>query len=443
MNEGTTGQETGRTTAGRSTDRPVLYVLKRFPRLSETFVLQELLGLEAAGVRVLVDSLMPPEPGIRHRELDDLLAEVRYVPAHPKGKAAPVRRAHLRVALRHPVRWVEMAIAARRDRTWRRFLQAGMVADRVQRESARHIHAHFATAAAEVATMAAQLAGVTCSVTAHAKDIHHQDNAPHVAARLAAADTVVTVSEANVRHLRAVLSGPRQSAEAGSPRVRLIHNGIRVRPPVDPGAASTLLCVARLVPKKGVDVLLRATARLVDQYPDLRVTVIGTGPLLADLLALRAELGLDDTVDFVGAATSSQVNRAMIAARAMVLACRIDEFGDRDGMPTVLVEALARAVPVISTDVPGVPELVRDHLTGLLVPADDDAALADAMSQLLADPELARDLGRAGRDLVGSEFTPGEATRRLLDVFAGSETSWTALENPAPAGQLAIAGGVR
>ena len=429
--------------AGADSDgRPVLYVLKRFPRLSETFVLQELLGLEDAGVRVLVDSLMPPEQGIKHRELNDLRAEVRYVPAHPKPRMTSVRQAHLRVAVRHPRRWLETAIAARQNDTWRRFLQAGMVADRVHRENARHIHAHFATAAAEVATMAAQLAGVTCSVTAHAKDIHHQDNAPHVAQRLATADTVVTVSEANVQHLRTALSATPASSGAGTPRVRLIHNGIRVRPPVDPGASSTLLCVARLVPKKGVDVLLRATALLVGRFTDLRVTVIGTGPLLAELLALRSELGLDEVVDFVGAATSSQVNRAMIAARAVVLACRIDEFGDRDGMPTVLVEALARAVPVISTDVPGVPELVRDHETGLLVPADDDAALAAAMGELLANPELSRRLGRAGRDLVGSDFTPAEATRQLLKVFAGSETPWTPT-TPEETPALATAGGFR
>jgi len=392
-------------------DRPVLYVLKRFPRLSETFVLRELLGLESAGVRVLVDSLMAPEQGIRHRELEDLRAEVRYVPAHPKPAQRQVRGAHIRVAVRHPFRWLCVASAARRDNTWRRFLQAGVVADRIRRENVRHVHAHFATAAAEVATMAARLAGVSCSVTAHAKDIHHQDNAPHVARRLAPADAIVTVSEANVGHLRAVLSGPRR------PRVELIHNGVPLAPSVDPGASATLLCVARLVPKKGVDVLLRATGRLVQQFPDLRVTVIGTGPLLPQLLELRRELGLDDFVDFAGAATSSEVTRAMNAARAVVLACRVDESGDRDGMPTVLVEALARAVPVISTDVPGIGELVRDHDTGLLVPADDDHALTRAMGELLANAELARRLGRAGRELVGADFSPADATRRLLDVF--------------------------
>jgi glycosyltransferase involved in cell wall biosynthesis len=382
---------------------------------------------------------MAPEQGIRHRELDDLRAEVRYLPAHPKPAHRQVRAAHVRVAARHPVRWLRVALAARRSHTWRRFLQAGMVADRVRREHVRHVHAHFATAAAEVATMAARLAGVGCSVTAHAKDIHHQDNASHVGRRLAPAGAVVTVSQANVDHLRAVLAGPRR------PRLELIHNGVPLAPPVDPGDFTTLLCVARLVPKKGVDVLLRATALVVREHPGLRVTVIGTGPLLADLLALRGDLGLDDTVEFAGAATSSEVQRAMNAARAVLLACRVDESGDRDGMPTVLVEALARAVPVISTDVPGISELVRDHVTGLLVPPDDDVALAHAMSELLASPELARRLGHAGRALVGAEFSPADATRRLLDVFAGSETAARPSDvaaAPAP-DVLAAVGGAR
>jgi glycosyltransferase involved in cell wall biosynthesis len=308
-----------------------------------------------------------------------------------------------------------------------------MVADRISRENVRHVHAHFATAAAEVATMAAQLAGVSCSVTAHAKDIHHRDNAPHVARRLATADTVVTVSEANVEHLRAVLPGR---------RVRLIHNGVPLAPPVDPGASTTLLCVARLVPKKGVDVLLRATARVVRRFPDLRVTVIGTGPLLAELVDLRHQLGLDATVEFAGAATSSEVKRAMDGARAVVLACRVDESGDRDGMPTVLVEALARAVPVISTDVPGIGELVRDQLTGLLAPADDDAALAQAISELLASPELARRLGHAGRELVGSDFGPADATRRLLEVFAGAGRPLVGAAGLQSAGEPGVLAGV-
>ena len=199
-------------------EKKLAQMLARFPRLSETFVLRELLGLEAAGVRILVDSLMAPEQGIRHRELDDLRAEVTLVHgASEAGSAAGWRRA-LRVAVRHPVRWLAMAIAARRTGRLAPVPAGGHGRGPGPAGGCAAYAAHFATAAAEVATMAARLAGVICSVTAHAKDIHHQDNAPHVARRLAPADTVVTVSEANVRHLRAMLSGPGQTARRIDPQ---------------------------------------------------------------------------------------------------------------------------------------------------------------------------------------------------------------------------------
>lgn len=416
--------------------RPVLYVLKRFPRLSETFVLREILGVEAAGVHVLIDSLMAAEPGLVHADLADVRAVVRHLPSHPRTGQAPVWRAHVRVARRHPMRWLLLAITAKRTRLWRRFLQAGMVADRIRHDQARHVHAHFATAAAEVATMAAHLAGVSCSVTAHAKDIHHQDNAAQLARRLDGSAAVITVSAANVEHLQTVLP-------AMSSRIHLIRNGVRLERAADAAQATTVLCVARLVPKKGVDVLLRATARLVPTHPTLRVDVIGTGPLLDELLSLRRELDLEGTVRFLGPATSEEVGQAMADARVVTLACRIDEFGDRDGMPTVLIEALARAVPVVSTDVPGVAELVRDRVTGLLVPPDDDAALARALHELLTDPELARRLGRAGRELVACEYTPAAATSRLVEVFARPSLS---IEHGVPAPERAVdrtLGGVR
>ena len=395
------------------TDKPVLYVLKRFPRLSETFILREILGLEAAGVQVFVDALLPPEQGPTHPELAALRARVRYLPRHPRLRDPAVLGTHARVAARHPLRWAALAVRSRRDGTWRRFVQAGLVASRIHSDGAGHVHAHFATAACEVATMAARLAGVTCSVTAHAKDIYHRDNAPHLARRLAGANAVVTVSAYNVAHLGGVLS-----VAGGSPDVRHIANGVPVGPAADPAASQTLLCVARLVPKKGVDLLLEAAALLLEKHPHLRVDIIGDGPLREELTAQVDRLALVGRVRLLGVATTSQVHSAMTAARAVVLPCRIDVDGDRDGMPTVLVEALARGVPVVSTDVVGVGELVTDGETGLLVGAEDAPALAAALDRLLVDPLLAARLGDAGRRLVHQRFRPQDSTRALVDVFA-------------------------
>ena len=396
-------------------DRPgtgmhVLYVLKRYPRLSETFVVRELLGLESAGVRVGVDALLPPESGAQHADVAHVAAAVRYLPRTAEW-SRPMLGAHLRVGLRRPLTWMRLARTARRGGGWRRFAQAGMVADRVRCDGFRHIHAHFATAAAEVARDAAALSGVTFSVTAHAKDIFHDQNTDLLPRRVAGAATVVTVSGYNVRHLAAVL--PEQ-------RVRYVPNGLPIPGAAVPRPTGPLLCVARLVPKKGIDVLIRAIA-VLDNARSLEI--VGDGTCRADLEALTRSLGLEHRVTFRGALTSADVDEAYRRCSLVALPCRIDADGDRDGMPTVLVEAMARAVPVVSTDVVGIDELVEHGRTGMLVPPEDPAALASAIDELLRDPDAAAAMGAEGRRHVIEAFAPQRATAALLGVFREAVTA--------------------
>ncbi|MGE0881816.1 MAG: glycosyltransferase family 4 protein [Acidimicrobiia bacterium] len=391
-------------------DEKVLYVLKRFPRLSETFILRELLELEATGARIVIDALLEPEPGPRHPELDRLKAPVRYVARRPRLVQPSVFAAHVAVAGRAPWRWLQLALRARREGTWRRFVQAGLVARRIRREQVSHVHAHFATAAASVARDAAALAGIRVSVTAHAKDIFHTDNAPHLARRLHGVDTIVTVSEYNVRHLRSVCDGA---------DVRYIPNGVALPEPVLPVASGPVLCVSRLVPKKGIDTLIEAVAKVAAAKPGVTLDVVGGGPLMEALRERAGELGVDQNVRLHGPKTSIEVDAAYRACSMVVLPCRIDESGDRDGLPTVLVEAMARGIPVISTDIVGIPELVRDGDTGLLVAPDDPSALAAAMERLIDDPELARRLGTAARAHVRSQYEPAASASALRRVFEG------------------------
>lgn len=390
----------------------VLYVLKRYPRLSETFVVREILEIERLGVEVAIDALMTPEPGPRHPAVDEVAAPVRHLPRRPTPRE--VRGAALRVVVRRPGAVVAQVISTAgraraagedRRRWWRRFAQALLVADRVRAERIDHVHAHFATAAAEVAVPAARMAGVPVTVTAHAKDVFHQANEGLLVRRLRDAGAVVTVTEHNRDHLEQRFDIP----------VAVVRNGVplgEVRAPHDPG--TTALCVARLVPKKGVDTLLRAVALV----PDLRLDVVGDGPLRTELEALADRLGLAGRVRWHGAVTADEVQRLHRTADLAVLLCRVDEDGDRDGLPTVLVEALAQGVPVVSTDVVGIPELVRDGVTGLLVPPDDPAAAAAAMRSLIDDPVRAAALGRAGRALVATEYDPAGSARRLSAVWA-------------------------
>ncbi len=350
----------------------VLYVLKRFPRLSETFILAEMLRLERIGVEIGVESLRSAEIGSRHPEVSDLRAEVRYVPAGP-GDRVP-----------------------------------RMIADRARTEGFQHIHAHFATSAAETAIAAARLAGLPVTVTCHAKDIFHSAYASALADRLAGVSGLVTVSDYNRRHL-----------EAGVPGVpvHLVYNGIAHAPQTEPNPRGPILCIARLVEKKGVDLLIRATAELARKDAAVRVEVVGDGPMRSQLEALVASLGLTQAVSFLGALTSPEVDAAFRRASMFVLPCRIDQSGDRDGMPTVLGEAMSRQLPLISTDLVGIPELIRHGETGLLVPPDDHLALAAAVETLRNDPILAGELAAKGKAHSQTLLDPVVATDRLVKVF--------------------------
>ncbi len=409
------GIRTGRGNAGangRAGSGPVLYVLKRFPRLSETFVLREILSLETLGERILIDSLLAAEAGPRHPGLDRLQAEVRYLPRHPHLRDSPVIRAHLGLAVRAPWLWGRLALRARRSATWRRFLLAGLVADRARRQRVRHIHAHFLTAAAEVARDASTLTRIPVSVTAHAKDIFQADNAPLVQTRAHGASALVTVSEYNAGYLRRLMGN--------GPQIHCVPNGVEVAATGADRMDGPVLCVARLVPKKGIDVLIEAAALLRSRIPSLHVEIIGGGPLEESLKLQAKVLGDTGRIRFLGPQASDQVEAAFRRCSMVVLACRVAEDGDRDGMPTVLTEALARGLPVVSTTVAGIDELVRDGETGLLVPPEDPAALADAIEVLRRDRELARRLGRAGRELVAERFDPKRSARLLQGVFEGA-----------------------
>ena len=205
--------------------------------------------------------------------------------------------------------------------------------------------------------------------------------------------------------------------------VHHVHSGVPIAEgPTGPRMSNVVLCVSRLVPKKGIDVLIDAFVPLARTHPDLVLEIAGSGPLLESLEARVHTHGLGGRVRLLGRLTSDDVARAYQRCAMVVLPCRVDESGDRDGMPTVLVEALARGVPVISTDVAGVPELVRDGDTGLLVPPDDPHALAAAMGRLADDRVLAARLGVAGRTLVRDEFDPATSTAQLRAVFASCAT---------------------
>ncbi len=260
----------------------------------------------------------------------------------------------------------------------------------------RHLHAHFANEPAFVARLAGRLLAAPFSFTAHAKDIYAKGPALAVLReQVEAAAFVVTVCEANRVHLEELLG-------ARAAKVRTLYNGVDLErlspaPPFAAADGGRILCVARLVEKKGLDLLLRAVAQLRGRGVGVTCTVIGEGPERPALERLRAELGLAEAVELAGCLPHEEVIERMRRAEMLVLPCRVTANGDRDALPTVLLEAMACGLACVSTPVGGVAEIIRHRETGLLVPPENPWALAAAVGELLRRPAWRRSLGEAGR----------------------------------------------
>lgn len=391
------------------------YVLKRFPRLTETFILNEILELERQGVDIEIFSLLRPPAEARHALLASLRASVTYVPCTQAmaawrvevatGGRAPEGRDVVELLDRDETPFANLFPGKSAERVGRLCLAATTIAALASQRGVGHLHAHFGSDATSVALLAGRLSGLPFSFTAHARDIYHTYVDPTVDAELrrrkmAEAAFVATVSDYNLRHLQGL------AGTGSATRIHRIYNGIdlrRIRPPTTERDADRFLSVGRLVEKKGFSDLIEACRLLRDNGASFRCDIIGEGPLRPVLERQIAEANLTE-VRLRGAVPQEEVLSAMATATALVLPCVVTTSGDRDGLPTVLSEALAAGLPAISTTVSGGPEVVDAGRTGLLVAPDDAPSLAVAMQSLLADPELRRRLGEAGRAKAEREF---------------------------------------
>jgi colanic acid/amylovoran biosynthesis glycosyltransferase len=382
----------------------VHYVLIRFPKLSETFVLSELLALEEAGWTVAVDTLESPLDEPRDPRLTGLRAGVRRLPDAPGWRR--LARAHLPLLVTRPAAWMRTALRALRERRVRHFLRAGLIAERARREGADLFQVHFAYYCAEYAHDASELTGIPYTVTCHANDIWSEFNAPHLVRRIGAAAGVATWTEYNARALRALSPGV---------PVRVMSGIVAAEPLESVSREGPVLAVARAVPKKGLDTLVEACAVAARDGERFETEMVGDGPELARLRELAAARGVGDRVRFRGPSPPDEVDEAYARCSAVVVPSRIAPDGDRDGLPTVLLEAMGRGLPVIATDVVGIPELVRDGHNGLLVSPDDQDGLAEAITRVHRDHDLADRLGREARTTFEREHDPADAARRVRE----------------------------
>jgi glycosyltransferase involved in cell wall biosynthesis len=398
---------------------PIAYVAGQFPLRSETFVWREVRELRRRGWTVHTFGLHAPA------EVPAELAELRAAThdIYADASRMPLRAAELVAAARvgalaaGDAAWPGEPTAPRARATLVAQAQAGCrLAWRLRELGVRHVHAHFAHAPASVAMYAARAAGISFSFTGHANDLFQRRQL--LRRKLSRAAFVACISEWHRALYQSIVPRP----DAAYPIVRC---GVDVEQ-LSPAHRMTtahgarrprLLTVCRLVEKKGVDLLLRAVAQLRDERLDVDLTIAGDGPLRATLEALTDELALRERVIFTGAVDADHVRELLLASDAFALPCRVDASGDRDGIPVVLIEAMACGLPVVSGDLPAIRELVADGRTGRLVPSDQVGALAGALTQIVADAATAQRLGQAGRERVLSEFSLTGNVGRIEMLF--------------------------
>lgn len=405
--------------------RPVLpIVVKGYPRLSETFIAQEILELERLGFQIEIWSLRHPTDGAVHLMHKAIKAPLRYLPEY-LYQGLPRVFAGVWYALRQPGLLRMLKVFFRdllRDFSTNRGRRLGqaLVLARECPPEVRHFYVHYLHTPCSVVRYAALLSGRSFSFSAHAKDIWTTEDWEK---REKIADAVfgVTCTKTGLGELQRL-----QPPEAPD-RVSLVYHGLdlsRFPPPPErisrDGSAADdplrIVTVGRAVAKKGFDDLLHALALLPPQL-HWRLTHIGTGELRGALKTLAEELGIADRITFAGAKPQADVIEALRAADLFVLPCKEGDAGDRDGLPNVVMEAATQALAILSTDFAGVPEFITDGENGRLVPPKDRDALARAIAELGADPALRTRLGAAAlaRLRGGFSFSAGvaEIARRL------------------------------
>ena len=402
----------------------VLYLAPWLPKLSETFVYRELFALRAAGVRVSAASLHAPERGLGAPALDALAGEVlrgyERVPGRAlvEGLRHPLRAAGtLALAARDAVAAQDARGAARLKILWHGL--AGLaLAGRLRGTGVNHIHAHFAHVSASVAMFAARQLGIPFSFTGHAVDLFR--DRVLLKEKLSRAAFVNCISHWHREFYQSLVSRP----EAEYPVVRCgvdLAEFAPVPPRADPGPLR-IFGVGRMIPKKGFDLLLEALALLRREGLAFSCRLLGDGPELAALKAQVARLGLGEWVELPGAMPNHAVRDALRGTDLFVLPCRVDESGDRDGIPVVLMEAMACGICAISGDLPAIRELIQDGQCGRLVPPGDIGALVAVLRALAADPAGRGRLAAAGRERIREEFALDLNAARMENALQSVHT---------------------
>lgn len=375
------------------------YLFERFPSFTQTFCYREVSNMRRQGVNAPVFSIRKPDD--IPRDCPELLARnVRYLP-DPGALGSEMRTLRMLGKYPLPIVWQIRSWGKRPAKA--RLLEAAWLGPKLRAMGIGHVHAHFAGIAARTAWWMKRFHGITYSFTGHANDMFCKTDSPLSLADLVQGATfVVAVSDFSREWL--VKNVPGHDA-----KIHRIYNGMDIAglpEAAPPAGRPRMVAVGRYIEKKGFSDLIDACAILRGRDLDFECVIIGGGPLEAGLKARVAKLGLENTVFLTGPRPQEDVRRALSSASLFVLPCVTEADGGMDTLPTVIVEAMAAGLPVISTHLAAIPEMVEHGSTGILIDERQPARLAEAIEQLLFNPEMAQRFGAAGRRLALERFSP-------------------------------------
>jgi glycosyltransferase involved in cell wall biosynthesis len=412
--------------------RHVAYIVRSFPRLSQTHILNEVLGLERLGHTIQIFGMTRSGETLLQEGVASLRNRAEYLDGTLQRSLVAVVLEHVEIARKNPVRYLATIIflSRRRDLTagyttttrFRSFMQAVHLATRISprarggEDGFDHVHCHFAHDPTLIALLLHKLTGMPYSFTAHARDMY-QIPPSSLAARIEHASAVVSICQVNIDYMRRV------APDATNGKFRVVHTGIDVgawRPPDEDRVSRTIpviVVVSRLVAKKGMLDLVAALGLVKARGRAFRCVIYGDGPMREELSTAISRLSLTGDVELAGACTQAQLRGVLQRADVFALTPFVTDDGDREGLPSVILEAMSCGLPVVSTAVAGIPEAVLDGETGLLAQPHDVEGIATHVETLLGDDALRRRLGTNARAAIVTQWSAGSVARELASVF--------------------------